>query len=74
MTGATVHRWSAALPWTPVGQAARVAAYRESVAAAAPRVILAGDYLGLPFTDSVVNTGQWAAAQALRRLAASRTG
>jgi protoporphyrinogen/coproporphyrinogen III oxidase len=32
-------------------------------------VILAGDYLGLPFTDSVTHTGQWAAAQALRRLA-----
>nr|WP_055501383.1 FAD-dependent oxidoreductase [Nonomuraea pusilla] len=73
VTGATVHRWSAALPWTPVGQAARVAAYRESVAAAAPRVILAGDYLGLPFTDSVVHTGQWAAAQALR-LVSPRTG
>jgi protoporphyrinogen/coproporphyrinogen III oxidase len=68
LVGATVYRWRAALPWVPPGQAARVASYRRAVEAEPTRVLLAGDYLGLPFTDSVTHTGQWAAAQALRRL------
>jgi protoporphyrinogen/coproporphyrinogen III oxidase len=68
LVGVTVCRWRAALPWVPPGQAARVARYRRAVQAEPARVILAGDYLGLPFTDSVTHTGQWAAAQALRRL------
>jgi oxygen-dependent protoporphyrinogen oxidase len=68
LVGATVSRWRAALPWVPPGQAARVARYRRAVEAEPTRVLLAGDYLGLPFTDSVTYTGQWAAAQALRRL------
>jgi protoporphyrinogen/coproporphyrinogen III oxidase len=46
-----------------------VARYRRAVEAEPARVVLAGDYLGLPFADSVTYTGQWAAAQALRLLA-----
>jgi oxygen-dependent protoporphyrinogen oxidase len=68
LVGATVCRWRAALAWVPPGQAARVARYRRAVEAEPARVVLAGDYLGLPFTDSVTHTGQWAAAQALQRL------
>jgi protoporphyrinogen/coproporphyrinogen III oxidase len=68
LAGVTVCRWRAALPWVPPGQAARVARYQRAVEAEPARAILAGDYLGLPFTDSVTHTGQWAAAQALRRL------
>jgi protoporphyrinogen/coproporphyrinogen III oxidase len=69
LVGATVCRWRTALAWVPPGQAGRVARYRRAVEAERPRVLLAGDYLGLPFADSVTYTGQWAAAQALRRLA-----
>jgi oxygen-dependent protoporphyrinogen oxidase len=68
LVGASVYRWRTALAWVPPGQAARVARYRRAVQTEPARVILAGDYLGLPFTDSVTHTGQWAAAQALHRL------
>ena len=72
LAGVTICRWHAALPWVPPGQAGRVARYRRAVEAGPARVILAGDYLGLPFTDSVTHTGQWAAAQALRQLTRAR--
>lgn len=57
LVGATVRRWRAALPWVAPGQAARAARYRRAAEAEPARVILAGDYLGLPFTDSVTTPG-----------------
>ncbi|WP_461024321.1 FAD-dependent oxidoreductase [Thalassiella azotivora] len=54
----TVTRWPAAMPTVPPGQARLVAAYRD--VAPSRRVVLAGDYLGLPWTDSAAATGRWA--------------
>jgi oxygen-dependent protoporphyrinogen oxidase len=54
-------RWPAAEPRSPVGRARAVAAYRR-----APRpdrrVLLAGDYVSLPWTDGAADAGEWAAA------------
>jgi oxygen-dependent protoporphyrinogen oxidase len=57
-------RWPAAEPRSPVGRARAVAAYR-----AAPRpdrrVLLAGDYVALPWTDGAAESGAWAAAEVI---------
>jgi oxygen-dependent protoporphyrinogen oxidase len=55
-------RWPNAMPQIPVGHALRVTAYRNSLQRH-PRIILAGDFLGAPFTESACDSGLWAAAQ-----------
>jgi oxygen-dependent protoporphyrinogen oxidase len=63
-------RWPAAEPRSPVGRARAVAAYRR-----APRVdrrvLLAGDYVALPWTDGAADAGEWAAAELIAQLRAS---
>lgn len=56
-----VHRWPMAMPKSPVGRARLVSRYRRQVESARPLVVLAGDYLGAPTTDSALATGVWAA-------------
>lgn len=56
-------RWPLAMPMSPPGRARAVAAYRE--AAAGRRLLLAGDYLGAPFTEAALASGEWAAATLL---------
>ncbi|KGD59543.1 FAD binding domain protein [Burkholderia pseudomallei] len=59
-----VQRWDEAEPLSPVGRARAIAAYRASIDAR-PRVLLAGDYMGSPWTDGAAETGRWAARRLL---------
>lgn len=59
---ARVVRHDQAMPTCPPGHAARVAAYRHGPPPGP--VVLAGDYLGFPWTDSAAATGVWAARAA----------
>lgn len=60
-----VQRWECAEPLSPVGRAQAVARYREGLPDAR-RVVLCGDYMGLPWTDGAVETGLWAAQRIQR--------
>ena len=62
-----VYRWREAVARTPVGRARNVAQYRSGVNRST-KVFLAGDYMGLPYTDGAAETGQWAAAALLKTL------
>lgn len=55
-------RWPLAMPCTPMGRAKAVVEYRQT-RTPHTRLWLAGDYLGLPWTDSAAQTGIWAAKQ-----------
>ncbi len=55
-----VQRWPVAEPLSPIGRARAVALYRKSIDGER-RVVLAGDYLGSPWTDGAAETGKWAA-------------
>lgn len=55
-----VQRWPHAMPTVPPGHPARVADYREHLPDNA-RIVLAGDYLGFPWTDAAAHNGIWAA-------------
>jgi len=57
---AHVVRWPHALPKSPVGRARDLAAYRSS-RPQSHRLLLAGDYMGMPHFESAVETGTWAA-------------
>lgn len=59
-----VTRWPEAMPRSPVGRARMVAHYRAT-AGDHDRILLAGDYLGAPWTDSAAHSGQWAACRIL---------
>ncbi|WP_328817951.1 FAD-dependent oxidoreductase [Nonomuraea cypriaca] len=52
-----VVRWNQAMPSVPVGHARAVMAYRSEVSPA-EAVLLAGDYLGFPWTDSAAFNGR----------------
>lgn len=71
VTHSHVQRWASAEPLSPVGRAAAVAEYRASLAPTR-NVVLAGDYLGTPWTDGAAETGVWA-AQHVVTAAASAT-
>jgi oxygen-dependent protoporphyrinogen oxidase len=64
ITDTHVVRWGQAMPSVPVGHARAVTAYRSGVDPADP-VVLAGDYLGFPWTDSAAFNGRWAADRLL---------
>lgn len=55
-----VQRWEFAEPLSPVGRAQAIAQYRQGLPETR-RVVLCGDYMGLPWTDGAVETGLWAA-------------
>jgi len=57
---AQITRWPNALPKSPVGRSRDLAEYRKS-RPSAQRVLLAGDYMGLPHFESAIETGQWCA-------------
>jgi oxygen-dependent protoporphyrinogen oxidase len=61
VSGTRVFRWPMAMPLSPVGRARAVANYRRHVERMRPQVVLAGDYLGAPTTDSALSSGKWAA-------------
>jgi oxygen-dependent protoporphyrinogen oxidase len=60
VTDSRVGRWQEALPYVHVGHARAVRAYRDRLPVASS-VLLAGDYLGLPWSDSAAFNGRWAA-------------
>ena len=68
ITGAVVftrvYRWADAEPMSPVGRCRNIRRYRETLKDSAG-VILAGDYLGMPFTEGAAETGNWAASRIL---------
>jgi oxygen-dependent protoporphyrinogen oxidase len=57
---AQIVRWPNALPKSPVGRSRDLAEYRRS-RPPARRVLLAGDYMGLPHFESAIETGMWCA-------------
>lgn len=59
--------WQYAMPYTPIGRSKAVNGYRAT-RSSNHRVWLAGDYLGLPWTDSAAQTGLWAAKQVQKYL------
>lgn len=56
-----VYRWSLAEPRSPVGRSAALAAYRRRCAHTPPVLLLAGDYMSMPFTEGAAESGRWAA-------------
>lgn len=61
-----VFRWPCAEPISWVGRATAIARYRALQGASPGRIVLAGDYMGMPFTEGAAESGQWA-AQAIGR-------
>ncbi len=59
---AEIMRLPIALPKSPVGRSRDLAEYRKS-RPSSRRVLLAGDYMGLPHFESAIETGQWCADQ-----------
>jgi protoporphyrinogen/coproporphyrinogen III oxidase len=57
---AQVARWPNALPKSPVGRSRDLAEYRRT-RPSSRRVLLAGDYMGLPHFESAIETGVWCA-------------
>ncbi|WP_211369977.1 FAD-dependent oxidoreductase [Nonomuraea turkmeniaca] len=64
VTGTRVVRWEQAMPSVPAGHVRAVTAYRSGVTRA-DAVVLAGDNLGFPWTDSAAFNGRWAADRLL---------
>jgi oxygen-dependent protoporphyrinogen oxidase len=63
-----IHRWLEAEPCSPPGRATHLHAYRQKWRADR-RVVLAGDYMGIPCTEGAAESGRWAAAQIAGALA-----
>jgi len=55
-----VVRWREGMPKSPVGRARALAEYRRT-RPPDTKVWLAGDYMGMPFLESAIETGTWAA-------------
>jgi oxygen-dependent protoporphyrinogen oxidase len=62
-----IYRWKEAAPMSPPGRSRNVGRYRKSVSGAT-KVFLAGDYMGMPFTEGAAETGKWAAETLMRNL------
>lgn len=54
-----VSRWPLAMPLCPVGRAGDARRYREGAAGSA--ILLAGDHTGAPWSESALQSGEWAA-------------
>lgn len=57
-----VYRWPMAEPLSPVARAAILRTYRYRHAHQVPGILLAGDYMSMPFTEGAVESGYWAAS------------
>jgi oxygen-dependent protoporphyrinogen oxidase len=62
-----IYRWKEAVPMSPLGRSRNVARYRKSVNGST-KVFLAGDYMGMPFTEGAAETGKWTAETLMRNL------
>lgn len=56
-----VFRWPTAEPLSPVGRSAQLDKYRKCCENKLPVVVLAGDYMSMPFTEGASESGYWAA-------------
>ncbi|MCB9134378.1 MAG: FAD-dependent oxidoreductase [Anaerolineales bacterium] len=61
-----LYRWHSAEPKSPVGRSQNIRAYRNNISPNT-RILLAGDYMGMPFTEGAAETGKWAAEQILKK-------
>lgn len=59
-----IHRWKTAEPLSPVGRSKRLRTYRETWSGTG-RILLAGDYMGMPFTEGAAESAHWAASRIL---------
>ncbi len=62
-----IYRWKDAIALSPVGRSRNIAKYRERFDQVS-KVYLAGDYMGMPFTEGAAETGKWAAEALLKSL------
>lgn len=62
-----IYRWREAMPKSPVGRSRNVARYRASITPST-KVFLAGDYMGMAFTEGAAETGRWAAENLMQSL------
>ena len=62
-----LYRWERAEPRSPVGRANAIAHYRAT-ALTDQRLLLAGDYMSMPFTEGAAESGRWAAHRVLDHL------
>ena len=53
-------RWKKAEPCSPVGRSKYINEYRQTIDKST-KILLAGDYTGMPFTEGAAETGKWAA-------------
>ncbi|NTV02637.1 MAG: FAD-dependent oxidoreductase [Chlorobiaceae bacterium] len=67
LAASLVCRWPLAEPRSPVGRSADLQAYRRMCREANPAVLLAGDYMSMPYTEGAAESGVWAAEQVLSR-------
>lgn len=58
-----IYRWKQAEPYSHVGRAKDLLHYRKKGRPSEQRVLLAGDYMSMPFTEGAAESGKWAAEQ-----------
>lgn len=63
LVAARVYRWKQAEPHSHVGRARDLLHYRIKDRVSNQRVLLAGDYMSMPFTEGAAESGKWAAEQ-----------
>lgn len=56
-----VYRWPMAEPCSDIGRAKDLQLYREQCGKLPPRLVLAGDYMSMPYTEGAAESGMWAA-------------
>jgi oxygen-dependent protoporphyrinogen oxidase len=61
VTRIRVFRWPLAEPCSSIGRASDLRRYRELCALRPPRIVLAGDYMSMPYTEGAAESGVWAA-------------
>ncbi|MGA7872411.1 MAG: NAD(P)/FAD-dependent oxidoreductase [Candidatus Binatus sp.] len=58
-------RWREGMPKSPVGRARALEEYRRTRPRDS-RVLLAGDYMGMPYLESAIETGFWSASRIIQ--------
>lgn len=66
-----VYRWPQAEPRSPIGRSKAIKSYRKNNGH--QKILLAGDYLSMPFTEGAVESGLWAANQILNSMNTSHS-
>lgn len=62
ITFTKIYRWPYAEPMSPPGRSKNINGYRAKITNES-RILLAGDYMGMPFTEGAAETGKWAASR-----------